>query len=848
MGVKHTRTIAAIAVLIAAIFTFDRLLPASVSASVLYVVPIMLAVRLASARWLAVIVGLSVIASILDFHLTSTFAYTQLLWSDELISLLAQLTTATLVLMQVRSNERERAMYERAEKERRRLALIHSVAAAISDTLDLDVVLKSVAESMAGLFTAETVAIWLADESGKEVRAAHYNSDAYSAVKQRYQVVRWESSPLPVAEAIRRRKLVIIREGQDNTREAAELLDMVGAKMSVLVPLFAHERLVGALSMAMTSARKFSQNDAALVETIGKQVAIAIENAQLFSNVNRQRERLALVNEIGQVFASTLDLESVYLTVRERLRELIDCDTLLISLYEPATQTITCAFAYTDGEVYPADKFEPLKLGTGPQSECIRTARPLIVDNIVKRHPNSFRYVGKTDNNPVSIIYVPMLAEEHVIGVIQAQSVREGAYTREDVPMLSIVANQAASAVQNARLYREAVEGRRAMERANRIKDEFFAMLSHELRTPLTPILGWTRIMSRLSADDHETRAHALSVIERNAKLQTQLVNDLLDMSRIDSGKLSIYVQSTDLNVAVRGAVESLRNEALQREVDLETHIEPGDVEVMADPARLEQIITNLLTNAIKFTDKSGRVTVSTARENDSGVVTVSDTGIGIPRDFLPHIFERFRQADSSTRRRHGGLGLGLSIVRSLVEMHGGHVDAHSEGTGRGSAFTVRLPLAVTETAAAPQHEGPDARQPFDERSLGLGGLQLLIVEDDADTLEMMRVLLEAQGIKVMGAATAEEAFALLDGEPPDIVISDISLPEMDGYELARRVRADARFRGLPMIALTGLVSNEDREQALAAGFDSYMRKPINYAELFGVVKELAKSRLVTGD
>jgi signal transduction histidine kinase/CheY-like chemotaxis protein len=808
----------------------------------------MLAVRLGSARALSIIVGLCVISSIIDFQLSNDAGPGQLLWSDELLSLLAQLTTATLVMMQMRSNERERAMYERAEKERRRLALIHSVAAAISDKLDLDVVLTSVTESVAGLFAAETAAIWLANESGSEIRPAHYNSDSYLAIKQRYQVVQWESSPLPIAESIRRRKLVIVREGQENTREATELLNLVGAKMSVLIPLFVRERLVGAMSLAMKSARDFSQNDAALIETIGKQVAIAIENAQLFSNVNKQRERLALVNEIGQVFASTLDLESIYLTVRERLRELIDCDTLLISLYDSGTQTISCAFAYTDGEVYPADQFEPLKLGTGPQSECIRTARPLIVDNIVKRHPNNFRYVGKTDNNPVSVIYVPMLAEEHVIGVIQAQSVREGAYTAEDVPMLSIVANQAASAIQNARLYREAVEGRRAMERANQIKDEFFAILSHELRTPLTPILGWTRILSRLSQDDHETKAHGLSVIERNAKLQTQLVNDLLDMSRIESGKLSIYVQPTDFNVVVQGAIESLRNEAHQRDVDLEARMASDETIVLADPARLEQIITNLLMNAIKFTDKGGRVTVSTERAGDSGVVRVSDTGIGIPQDFLPHIFERFRQADSSTRRRHGGLGLGLSIVKSLVEMHGGQVDVQSEGMGHGSTFTVRLPLAVAGTAAESQAEGLDLSQALDEKSSNLRGLQILSIEDDADTLEMMRVLFEAQSVKVTGAATAEEALTMLDGDRPDIIISDISLPGMDGCEFARRVRADDRFRKLPLIALTGLVSTDDRERALGAGFDSHLPKPINYGELFEVVKELAKSRLLAGD
>ncbi|HET9529492.1 MAG TPA: GAF domain-containing protein, partial [Blastocatellia bacterium] len=283
---------------------------------------------------------------------------------------------------------------------------------------------------------------------------------------------------------------------------------------------------------------------------VWRQVSIAVENARLFADTSRQRERLAMINRIGQVFASTLDLEKIYFTIREMLSTIIDCESLLISFYNSEDETIRCAFAYTDGKVLPVERFEPLELGTGPQSECIRTARPLIVDNIARRHPGGYRYVGDSDQYPVAILYVPMIAEERVIGVIQAQSVREGAYTEEDVPLLSIIANQAASAILNARLYIDAVEGRRAMERANRIKDEFLATLSHELRTPLTPILGWTQILSRIEPDDRETLLHAVSVIERNARFQTRLVNELLDMSRIESGKLLVSLQPCDLNAA----------------------------------------------------------------------------------------------------------------------------------------------------------------------------------------------------------------------------------------------------------------------------------------------------------
>jgi signal transduction histidine kinase len=409
-----------------------------------------------------------------------------------------------------------------------------------------------------------------------------------------------------------------------------------------------------------------------------------------------------MINRIGQVFASTLDLEKIYSTIREMLSTIIDCESLLVSFYDPEDETIRCAFAYTDGRVLPVERFEPLKLGTGPQSECIRTARPVIVDNIARRHPGGFRYVGDSDQYPVAILYVPMIAEERVIGVIQAQSVREGAYTEEDVPLLSIIANQAASAILNARLYKDAVEGRLAMERANRIKDEFLATLSHELRTPLTPILGWTQILSRIEPDDRETLLHAVSVIERNARFQTKLVNDLLDMSRIESGKLLVSPQPCDLSAAVSSVVDSLRNNASERRVEIETSLSVERIIISADPARLEQIINNLLVNAIKFTGEGGRITIATERRRDSAVLACSDTGVGIEPDFLPHVFERFRQADSSAGRRHSGLGLGLSIVKSLIELHGGRIEARSEGPGRGSTFLVELPLMTTGPLQSP--------------------------------------------------------------------------------------------------------------------------------------------------
>ena len=391
--------------------------------------------------------------------------------------------------------------------------------------------------------------------------------------------------------------------------------------------------------------------------------------------------------------------------------------------------------------------------------------------------------------------------------------------------------------------YREALlvserTARAEAERATRLKDEFVATLSHELRTPLNAIVGWASILrtDRRAA----TVAQGIEVIERNAKAQAQMVEDLLDMSRILSGKLRIDLQLIDPAAVVKAALASIRPAAEAKAIELHPQIDSTGM-VNSDIGRLQQIVWNLLTNAIKFTPVGGRVEVA-LRQIDSQVeVIVSDTGQGIRAEFLPHVFDRFRQADASTTRRHGGLGLGLSIVKSLVEMHGGSVDAHSSGETRGSTFIVRLPLATAQPLGLASPLWPDRPRGADE--LQLSGLRILVVDDEPDARALAQRVLEERGADVVTVATAPEALAIVDGESaPSVVVSDIGMPDEDGYDLIRKVRALPGSAGrIPAIALTALARGEDRKRALQAGYQTHISKPVDPAELVSVIAALAQ-------
>ena len=383
----------------------------------------------------------------------------------------------------------------------------------------------------------------------------------------------------------------------------------------------------------------------------------------------------------------------------------------------------------------------------------------------------------------------------------------------------------------------------KAAERANRMKDEFLATLSHELRTPLTAIVGWSEMLANPKLDP-TTFQQAVEVIRRNARMQVKMIEDLLDISRIVTGKLQLSVRPVDLGTIIIAAVEGLRPAADAKEIRLDLQLDSAPWQVSGDPDRLQQVAWNLVSNAVKFTPRGGRVQVRLERVESQVEVSVSDTGRGIAPEFLPHVFDRFRQADATTTRGHGGLGLGLAIVRQLVELHGGTVRADSAGESLGATFTVSLPLAAVRGATDDAERAhPQAIKPSEfDCPPQLEGLRVLVVDDEADTRELLQSVIERCGARVRTANSAAAALEAMAEEVFDVLIIDIGMPEEDGYALIAKVRALDEERGgrIPAAALTAYAGEEDRIRALRSGFQMHVPKPISPSELVAVVANLA--------
>jgi signal transduction histidine kinase/CheY-like chemotaxis protein len=459
----------------------------------------------------------------------------------------------------------------------------------------------------------------------------------------------------------------------------------------------------------------------------------------------------------------------------------------------------------------------------------VRTGTPALVKEI------SDRSLGLR-----SYMVVPLMAHGRPLGALTFATAQSGRlYTEDDFRFAQELAFRAALAVENARAYQEA-------RTANQLKDEFLATLSHELRTPLNAILGYTRLLQS-GMIGPEKQSQALVTVERNATALTQIVEDILDVSRIISGKIRLNIQPVDVSDVVKNAVETMTPAADAKQIRVQTILDSGAGPISGDPDRLQQVVWNLVSNAVKFTPKQGIVQVRVERINSHVEIVVSDTGIGIAPDFLPHIFERFRQEDSGPTRAHGGIGLGLAIVRHLVELHGGTIHVASGGKDQGTTFRVRLPLMIVHPEpASDRRTHRTARTPADAGALPrLDGLRVLTVDDDADARALVRETLEAAGATVTAADSVAQAIDALGAVRPDVLLADIGMVGSDGFDLIRRVRSSdiPQVREVPAAALTAYARAEDRMRALQAGFQMHLAKPVDPAELIVAVAALARQR-----
>ena len=561
---------------------------------------------------------------------------------------------------------------------------------------------------------------------------------------------------------------------------------------------------------------------------------------------SRVEQRADVLAEIGALLGSSLDSERVLPRV-VRLAVPVLGDLCAVDLLHADGALHRVASAHVD--VAKEALVFDIRTRYGFNSEAphgplavVRTRRPVLVSRVSEadlravalnaEHLALFNQLA-----PKSWIIAPLVAYDRALGTITlAITESSRRYGEVDLSFAMAVANQTAAAIEIWRLYREAQEARGAAEAANRAKDEFLSTLSHELRNPLNAVHGWATLIERGQLGEAQTR-RAVQVIVRNVNAQIRLVDDLLDMSRVVSGCMRLVVQPVDLRELIEDSLEAVRHAADAKGIRIQRLLEAPAVLVSGDPGRLQQIVWNLFDNAVKFTPRNGRVQVQLQRVRSHAEIVVSDTGQGIAPEILPYVFDRLRQGESGSTRSHGGLGIGLALVRHLAELHGGSVYAESAGDGEGATFVVKLPLMVAEMREQPIA----ARGPSALASTALTGAHIVVVDDDPTAVELIREVLAQAGAQVIECRSADEALRVIQQRSPDLLVSDIEMPGEDGHSLIRKVRALDPERGgkIPAVALTAFGRPEDRIRSLTAGFSIHVSKPVDPAELIAIAASM---------
>jgi signal transduction histidine kinase/CheY-like chemotaxis protein len=559
-----------------------------------------------------------------------------------------------------------------------------------------------------------------------------------------------------------------------------------GITAMAFIPLVSLGRVVGKFMLYASEPRDFTAEDLEMAGVVAGHVAFAVERSRAEDQARQNEERLMFALDAALMGTWDWDIRA------NRVR----WSSNLERIHGLPPHTFDGSFASYEREIHPEDRPRVLRA----LKRAVNDGIPLDTEYRMVGHDGTIRWVeGKGRVEYVDGVPARMT------GVCMVVTRRKEA--------------------ENARLA--------ASEESNRLKDEFLAVLSHELRTPLNAILGWVQILQTEGLGAERAR-QAIDVVGRNARMQARLIEDILDVSRIISGKLDIERQEVNLGPLIEGVVGSVQLSAEDKRIDLTSTIAENLPAIEGDPKRLQQVFANLLSNAVKFTPEGGRIEVRCAASGSGIDIAVADTGIGIAPDFLPHVFDRFRQADSRSTRRHGGLGLGLGIARHLLEQHGGEIRAESPGLARGTTVHVRLP--VTQSTGTPSAAHADAAAEFD---LPLNGHTVVVVDDERDSCEWLGVLLEQHGATVVRCDSGPAALVALAGGSVSLLVADIAMPAMDGYELIRQVRQSAA--AVPAIAVSAYARSQDRDMALAAGYDGYCVKPIDAVSFLRTVRAVLR-------
>ncbi|HEU4510953.1 MAG TPA: CHASE domain-containing protein [Pyrinomonadaceae bacterium] len=624
---------------------------------------------------------------------------------------------------------------------------------------------------------------------------------------------------------------------------------IIGLLLSLL--FFAVTRAeILARSRAERAAEEVRQSEATIRQTLSEREKAEEALRETSEALNEANQRALLeyerlterIKALAQALGTARELTEVFRGLRAFTNASVPCNGFFVSLYDPVRDVRTACYGWADGDELDVSELPPMAVtALGPNSRAVRTGEVVITNDYMRAQRGHPGVIVGPDNGmrPESSMAVPMAVMGRIIGTIEVQSYQPNVYRTEHVTAMSMAANLTAVAIENVRLLKLERTAREAAEESNRLKDEFLATVSHELRTPLTAILGWSRLLEGGTLDEAVTQ-QAVETIGRNAKAQAQIIDDILDVSRIITGNLYLDLNPLDVKPVVENAINVVRPTADAKGIRIETRFEPTPTMISGDANRLQQVVWNLLSNAVKFTNSGGRVCVKVSRVGPAAQICVSDTGQGISKEFLPFVFDRFRQADSTTTRQHGGLGLGLAIARHLVEIHGGTISAESGGEGRGATFTIRLPLIDAA------YGSPDFREASNykaARPQSLSGLNVLLVDDDSDTLKLMETALTRREANVVAVSSANEAIRAITRKRPDVLVSDIAMPDEDGYGLIEKIRSLERGGpdSIPAVAITAYAKEEDRQRALSSGFQIYLAKPVELTELISVVARAAR-------